>query len=119
MFVYLPSHGRYGIVATLSALAIGACTDPTQRTDLRPEGPPEVLAVMVMDDAANGLSETATFCKKNDDKRPSLVVLPDNSTKQICPVDGSEVKDGVTDAYPQGWFVRIMFDELLDPSVEQ
>src|SRR5260221_8839210 len=116
MFVYLPSRGRYGVVATL--LAMGACTDPAQRTDLRPDGPPEVLAVLIMDDAANGLGENATFCKKNDDKRPSLVGLPDGTTRQICPLDGSEVKDGVSDAYPQGWFVRIEFDELLDPTIE-
>jgi hypothetical protein len=73
---------------------------------------------MVMDDAVNGLSESATYCRKGDDKRPSLVGLPDNSTKQVCPIDGSEVKNGVIDAYPQGWFVRVMFDELLDPSIE-
>jgi len=118
MFVYLP-RGRYGVAAALTALAVGACSDPVQRTDLRPDGPPDVLAVMIMDDAANGLSETATYCRKSDDKRPSLVGLPDGSTKQICPVDGSEVKGAVHDAYPQGWFVRIMFDELLDPNVEE
>jgi hypothetical protein len=118
MFVYLPYRGRYGVVATLTALAIGGCSDPSQRTDLRPEGPPDVLAVMVMDDAANGIAEKATYCRKADDKRPSLVGLPDGSTSQICPLDGSEVKDGVNDAYPQGWYVRIMFDELLDPSIE-
>jgi hypothetical protein len=73
---------------------------------------------MVMDDAVNGLSESATYCRKGDDKRPSLVGLPDGSTKQVCPLDGSEVKNGVIDAYPQGWFVRVMFDELLDPSIE-
>lgn len=117
MFVYLPDRGRYAVLAALGALATG-CTDPVQSTDLRPDGPPEVLAVMVMNDSINGLSEAATFCKANDDKRPSLVGLPDGSTQQVCPTDGKEVKDGVTDAAPQGWFVRVMFDELLDPSIE-
>src|SRR5258706_15952362 len=118
MLDYLPSPGRYGIVATLLALASG-CTDPAQRTDLRPEGPPDVLAVLVMDDAANGLSETATYCRTGDDKRPSLVRLPDGSTKQICPAENSvEVNGAVHDAYPQGWFVRVMFDQLLDPTIE-
>lgn len=118
MFAFCPTRAGYGTIATLSALAISACSDPGQRTDLRPDGPPEVLAVLVMTDAANGLLETATYCRKGDDKRPSLVGLPDGTTQQVCPADGSEVKDAVDDAYPKGWFVRIMFDELLDPSVE-
>lgn len=118
MFAFCPRWARYGILTTLSALAVGACSDPTQTTDLRPEGPPDVLAVMVMNDAANGLAETATYCRSGDKKRPSLVGFPDGTTHQVCPVDGSEVRDAVGDANPQGWFVRIMFDELLDPSIE-
>jgi len=117
MFVYLPDRGRYAVLAALGALATG-CTDPVQSTDLRPDGPPEVLAVMVMNDTISGLSESATFCKANDDKRPSLVGLPDGTTQQVCPLDGSGVTNGVTDAAPQGWFVRVVFDELLDPSIE-
>jgi hypothetical protein len=110
---------RTGVVAaTLGALTLGACTDPAQDTDLRPEGPPDVLAVTVMTDAATQLSEKATFCKLNDEKRPSLVGLPDFTTSQICPEDLSKGVDEVTSAYPDGWFVRIMFDELLDPSIE-
>lgn len=109
----------HGVVATtLGVLALGACASPEQNTDLRPEGPPETLAVLVMTDAASQLSEHATFCKPNDPKRPSLVGLPDASTFQICPDDGSDAEE-VTDAYPDGWYVRIMFDELLDPSVEE
>lgn len=110
---------RTGVVAaTLGALTLGACSDPAQDTDLRPEGPPDVLAVTVMTDAATQLSEKATFCKLNDEKRPSLVGLPDFTTQQICPEDLSKGVDEVTSAYPDGWFVRIMFDELLDPSIE-
>jgi hypothetical protein len=71
-----------------------------------------------MTDAASQLSEHATYCKPDDPKRPSLVGLPDASTSQICPADGSAVEE-VTDAYPDGWYVRVMFDELLDPSVEE
>lgn len=73
---------------------------------------------MVMNDSVSGLSESATFCKANDDKRPSLVGLPDGTTQQVCPLDGAGVTNGVTDAAPQGWFVRVVFDELLDPSIE-
>lgn len=110
----------HGVVATtLGVLALGACASPEQNTDLRPEGPPDVLAVLVMTDAASQLSEHATFCKPNDEKAPRLVGLPDASTSQICPDDGSGVTDDVTDAYPDGWYVRVMFDELLDPSVEE
>src|SRR3954463_15188653 len=108
----------YGVVAaTLGVLVAGACSDPTQDTDLRPEGPPDVLAVLVMTDASSQLKESATYCKPNDPKRPGLVGLPDATTSQVCPDDGSAV-DELTNAYPDGWYVRIMFDELLDPSVE-
>src|SRR6478609_3060896 len=110
----------HGVVATtLSVLALGACANPEQNTDLRPEGPPDVLAVLVMTDAASHLSEHATFCRPNDPKRPSLVGLPDATTFQICPADGAAVTDAVTNAYPDGWYVRVMFDELLDPAVEE
>jgi len=97
---------------------MGACSDPTQDTDLRPEGPPDVLAVLVMTDASSQLAEKATFCKANDKKRPELVGLPDATTSQICPEDFSKGADEVTNAYPDGWYVRVMFDELLDPSIE-
>jgi hypothetical protein len=110
----------HGVVATtLGVLALGACANPEQNTDLRPEGPPDVLAVLVMTDAAGHLAEHATFCKQNDPKRPSLVGLPDATTSQICPEELGEAADPVTDAYPDGWYVRIMFDELLDPQVEE
>jgi hypothetical protein len=105
------THGV--VAATLGALALGACTDPAQNTDLRPEGPPEVLSVLVMNDAAGMLNESATYCKPNDEKRPSLV-----GATQVCPATLSEGADEVTNAYPDGWYVRIMFDELLDPNIE-
>jgi hypothetical protein len=105
------THGV--VAATLGALTLAACTDPAQNTDLRPEGPPEVLAVLVMNDAAGMLNETATFCKTGDEKRPSLV-----GATQVCPDDLSAGADEVTNAYPDGWYVRIMFDELLNGDVE-
>jgi hypothetical protein len=114
MFVY---RTRGVVAATLGILAVGACSDPAQDTDLRPEGPPDVLAVLVMTDASSQLAEKATYCKPSDPKSPKLVGLPDATTSQICPDDGSQVPE-VDTAYPDGWFVRIMFDELLDPNVE-
>lgn len=113
------THGV--VAATLGALSLGlaGCADPVQNTDLRPEGPPEVLAVLVLTDAAFQLYETATFCAPNDEKRPSLVGLPDFTTQQVCPETLSEGAEEVGNAYPDGWYIRIMFDELLDPSVEK
>ena len=106
------------VAATLGVMALGACADPDQNTNLRPEGPPDVLAVLVMADAATHLYESATYCKPNDEKRPGLVGLPDFTTQQVCPATLSEGADEVTNAYPDGWYVRIMFDELLDPNIE-
>lgn len=119
MLVHRPRLKTQGAVVTaVATLALGACTDPTARTDLRPEGPPEVLAVLVLNDALGGLVESATFCKPNDEKRPGLVGLPDFTTSQICPDELGESVDKIENAAPQGWYVRFIFDELLDPSVE-
>jgi hypothetical protein len=118
MFVY---RTRGVVAATLAVmgLGLGACDDPSQNTDLRPEGPPDVLAVLVFTDAVNGVFETATYCKPNDEKRPGLVgVGPLFVTEQICPENLSENAAPVDNAYPDGWYIRIMFDELLDPDIE-
>lgn len=108
-----------GVVwATSGVLALVGCTDPAQKTDLRPAGPPEVLAVLVMNDAAGNLAEGATFCKTNDSFRPGLVNTVDGVGHQLCPDDLSKGADELTDANPTNWYTRVMFDELLDPSVE-
>jgi hypothetical protein len=70
-----------------------------------------------MTDASTQLLEKATFCKAGDPFAPTLVGLPDFTTTEVCPETGSA--SPVTTAYPDGWYVRIMFDELLDPSFEQ
>ena len=105
--------------ATLGVLLAVGCDDPELNTELRPEGDPEVLAVLVMTDAVTQLSEKATFCKTGDELRPSLVGLPDFTTAQVCPDTLSDGVDPVDTAYPDGWYVRIMFDELLDPTIEE
>ena len=118
-----PTRGRsqgFALVAAAAGVfAIGACSDPDQNTNLRPEGDPEVLAVLVMNDAANKLVESATYCAPNDKKRPAIVGLPDFTAPEVCPVDLSKGATAVDNAYPDGWYVRIMFDELLDPSIEE
>jgi len=107
------------VAATLGVLLATGCEDPELNTELRPEGDPEVLAVLVMTDAAFQLSEQATFCKPGDTFRPSLVGLPDFTTSQVCPDELADGVDPVDTAYPDGWYVRIMFDELLDPTIEE
>lgn len=109
------------LAATACVLGFGACTAPTEHTDLRPDGPPEVLAVLASDDpgGASGI-ETATFCKSGDDKRPGLVpaALFLQGKDQVCPDDLTMGVTEVSDTQPVGWYVRIQFDELLNPKVE-
>lgn len=107
-----------GLVATSGVLALVGCSDPAQKTDLRPAGPPEVLSVLVMNDAAGGLAEGSTFCKTGDAFRPGLVNTPDGVGHQLCPDDLSMGADELADANPSNWYARVMFDELLDPSIE-
>ncbi len=113
------SQGFALVAAAAGVLALGACNDPEQNTNLRPDGDPEVLAVLVMNDAVNNLVETATYCAPGDAKRPAIVGLPDFTAPEVCPSDLTKGADQVVDAYPDGWYVRIMFDELLDPSIEE
>ncbi|HMG24315.1 MAG TPA: hypothetical protein VK607_23430 [Kofleriaceae bacterium] len=65
--------------------------------------------------------ETATFCAVGDPKRPGQVDLPDIRVIQVCPNDVKEAADatGVAEAVPPAWFVRIVFDKLLNPAVEE
>src|SRR5262245_29484264 len=119
MLVHRPRLKTQGAVVTAVAmLALSACEDPTARTNLRPEGPPDVLAVLVLNDALNGLVESATFCKPGDEKRPGLVGLPDFTTTQICPDTLTEAAPQIINASPELWYIRVMFDELLDASIE-
>ena len=138
MFVYLPprrrhEEGRVIAVPLALALALAACNDPVEPSDLRPEGPPEVLTVVVnsadhRDGFAGATIENATFCKTSgpndgpagagDRERPGGVGTIDTSIIQVCPSDLTMGVTPVTDAVPEAWYVRVVFDELLDPSVE-
>jgi hypothetical protein len=111
------SQGHLAVTACV--LGFGACSAPTEHTDLRPGGPPEVLTVLASDDTSGaGIVETATFCKTNDDKRPGLIPANPAGPSQVCPDDPSMGVDEVTDTVPVGWYVRIQFDELLNPDIE-
>ena len=111
------------------AVLVG-CSDPNLPTDLRPDGPPNVTTVTVMSDQETAIDpnpqgigrivETATYCRIGDDKRPYIVGLPDIRTIVVCPEDLSKpaVDNGTAEAVPPQWFVRIVFDKLLDAKVE-
>jgi hypothetical protein len=136
MFVYLPRRVRYGTVATALAI-VGACSPGDQPSDLRPDGPPEVLTVNVPapdprillgEEAPGALIEVPTFCKTQgpndgamgagDPKRPITLQPVDLYTLSVCPADDTMPVPEITTADPSTWYVRIEFDELLDGSVE-
>jgi len=107
------------------ALAASGCGEPDLNTNLRPEGAPEVLTVMVFSDQLSdfgGLQvELATYCKSGDEKVPTYLGLPDQSVLQVCPEPGTDDPPitMVANADPSSWHVRVVFDELLDPDIEQ
>ena len=117
MFVGSLRARGHGLILA-GALALAGCAEPTENSSLRPSGPPEVLAVLVANDPTT-YGEVATFCKLDDAKRPGEVGLIDTSTIQVCDPDLSVGADPVIDADPMSWRVRIMFDELLAPDIEE
>lgn len=135
MLAYRSTIATIAIAAPLAAgaLLVG-CATPDLPTDLRTSGPPNITTVTVMSDLRTGadpgfpqgpfdlsrLIESATHCRINDEKRPGLVGLPTKKTTQVCPDDLSMASptEGSAEAAPPSWFVRIVFDKLLDPNVE-
>ncbi len=103
---------RYRTQGTLAVglgiLAAGCLSEPDLKTNLRPEGDPEVLAVLAID---SGGAEAAAFCKyvgaTLDEKGPGLV-----QGVQICPTAQADFT-APAELDPLGWGIRIMFDELL------
>jgi hypothetical protein len=118
MFVHPMRRVAQGaVISAIGAFGLVGCGDPDQNTDLRPEGPPDVLTVLVHDDSSS-FGETATYCKTGDEKRPRLVGLPDVSIQQVCPENVTEAVPMAANGSPTGFFVRFQFDELLDPNIE-
>jgi len=112
------------LAAGLFALATiaSACGEPELNTSLRPAGDPENLAVLIYStDLSLGgvVLEQPTYCKGDDEKTPTLIGLPDATAVFLCPEDRSAVNDAVDNADPLRGQVRIVFDELLDPDIEE
>jgi hypothetical protein len=137
MFVYLPRRGWYGAMAIASTFAIGACGAGNQPSALRPDGPPEVLTVDLPapdpriasgEEAPGSLIELAAFCKTQgpndgakgagDPQRPSEVLTTEQYDLQVCPDDDTQPAPALANVDPSTWYVRVQFDELLDPSIE-
>lgn len=95
----------------LGILATGCLGEPELKTNLRPEGPPEVLAVLAVDPVLTG-HEGAAFCKyvgaDLDDKGPGLV-----QGTQVCAPLADDF--AAEELFPLGWDIRVVFDELLKP----
>lgn len=101
-------HGfKRAAFGTLFALAIAACGRPDFNTDLNTEGAPSVVIVAV---ASESLGEVATFCKSG--------LAGDKTNANYCPEEDADQVGPIGDAVPIGFYVRIAFDELLDPSIE-
>jgi hypothetical protein len=115
-----------GVLAlAVSSIAVAACGRPTQETDLRPEGAPQVTTVMVRSDVVSSntsgtyVIEPAIYCPSTfDEESPTFVGLPNFNVVQICPDEGEAANPPVENADPLNMGVRVVFDELLDPDIE-
>ncbi|RMH39544.1 MAG: hypothetical protein D6689_16160 [Deltaproteobacteria bacterium] len=67
-----------------------------------------MVLVAVPSESAEG--EAATYCKSG--------VAPEKTNGNYCPEENPEAVGPITDATPLGLYVRVAFDELLDPSIE-
>lgn len=125
---FLRTQGFLASAIGLLAIGAGCGGRGDLRTDLRPEGPPEVTAVIVRTDGditdsafipgLGGLpEELATFCSVNDPKKPTFVGAPEFSVVKFCPEE-AEQPPMVTSGSVGAPLIRIVFDELLDTDVE-
>lgn len=112
------ARGFVGIA--VGVMASAGCGSPQEdQPELRADGPPDVLAVLVARDRflpSSHLLEEATFCRLGDSKRPGRVVLPlpDTLDVDVCPDDLGEGAPVFEKAFPAFWYARIVFDEQLD-----
>lgn len=113
-----------GLLAVGIGLAAVACGEPDLNTNLRPEGPPDLLAVLTqnqIDLDGNPYTETALRCKyvngKRDPKAPGFVGDPITGGSLVCPENEADFEPATVDPRvidDQPWAIRLMFDELLD-----
>jgi hypothetical protein len=113
--------------SAVGIFAAAGCDRPDFKTDLVPEGPPDVMAVAVFAaepavTMADGTPlcpgapfepppcETAIFCPSDTERDPVKI------NRRYCPV-GAQLTP-VTSVDPLSGWVRIAFDELLDPDIE-
>lgn len=107
-------HEWSALFAASLAMCVFACADPDLKTDLDTQGPPEVTMVNVPSQSlvlvANGgaRSEVPTFCA-DQEVRPHF---------ELCDPE-ARTFETVADAQPIGWYARVVFTELLDPTVEE
>lgn len=123
------------LLATALYLTSGACSDPELASDLQPEGPPHVVEVNVYSEGAafgitdsSGLQlgEAATFCREGSEFKVNTTYCPEARNDIGEPIRGMREVAPITDVVPFSqqfggatfWHVRLIFDELLDPSVE-
>ncbi len=104
-----------GILAVGLGIFAGGCFgDPDILTDLRPEGPPDVLVGMAQ--SVVSAEEHPFFCRyvngAKDEKAPGFVIDAILGSQTVCPDVESEF--AANDADPRGYAIRIMFDELLN-----
>jgi len=104
-----------GLLAVgLGVFAGGCFGDPEIRTDLRTEGPPEILAAMGQ--SLVTALELPFYCRYvngvKDEKAPGYVIDYQLGSQIVCP-DAEDDFVGV-DMDPFGYGMRVMFDELLD-----
>jgi hypothetical protein len=115
-----------GLLATLVPCALAAaCGDPELASDLNTEGPPEVTEVNVRTESGiddpSGLQrgESATYCRSGEQYKVNGTYCPLMRDGTDTPIPGMRDKAPAVDADPQTWYVRVIFDELLDPSIEE
>jgi hypothetical protein len=104
-----------GLLAVgLGVFAGGCFGDPEIRTDLRTEGPPQILAAMGQ--SLVTALEFPFFCRyvngAKDEKAPGYVIDYQLGSQVVCPDAAGDFQS--TDLDPRGYGLRIMFDELLD-----
>src|SRR5262245_58064970 len=103
-----------GFLAAGLGLAAAACSDTEVKTDLRPAGNPDVLAVLSQSQV--DLLEQAVYCRyvngKLDPKAPTFVGNPLDGGSTVCPDDQADfAPEGASNF---GFGIRVMFDELLN-----